>query len=57
MGLFRDNETNNLKETLHDLESQLVGGESVCYFTSVVEEQIQLVARVGLELGASDSQV
>ena len=35
----------------------MVGGELVCYFTSVVEEQIQLAAKAGLELGASGSQV
>ena len=35
----------------------MVGGELVCYFTSVVEEQIQLAAKAGLELGASESQV
>ena len=35
----------------------MVEGEPVCYFTSVVKEQIQLAAKAGLDLGASESQV
>ena len=38
MGLFRDNETNNLYRTDHGYKSQLLGGESVGYFTSVAED-------------------
>ena len=38
MGLFRDNETNNLYGTDHGYKSQLLGGESVGYFTSVAED-------------------
>ena len=38
MGLFRDNETNNLYGTDHGYKSQLLDVESVGYFTSVAED-------------------
>ena len=38
MGLFRDNETNNLYGTEHGYKSQLLDVESVVYFTSVAED-------------------
>ena len=64
MGLFRDNETNNLNGTDHGCKSQLARGKSVGYFTSMpmiwtrdYREQIQLQVRAGLEHGASELQV
>ena len=38
MGFFRDNETNNWNGTDHAYKSQLLGGESIGYFTSVAED-------------------
>ena len=38
MGLFRDNETNNLNGTDHDYKSQLARGKSVGYFTSMADD-------------------
>lgn len=38
MELFRDNEPNNVNGTLQGYDSQLVGGESVGYHTSVAKD-------------------
>ena len=38
MGLFRDNETNNLYGTEHGYKSQLARGKSVGYFTSMADD-------------------
>ena len=38
MGLFRDNETNNLNGTDHGYKSQLARGKSVEYFTSMADD-------------------
>ena len=60
MGLFRDNETNNLNGTEHGYKSQLARGKPADYlqawpriWTRGYREQIQLAVRAGLELGAS----
>ena len=61
MELFKDNETTiQLEHNMVIRESQLIGGKPVGYFTDITEglhsdyqEQIQQVARAGLELGAS----
>ena len=64
MGLFKDNETTiQLENDMVIKESQLIGGKPVGYFTDIAKglhsdyrEQIQQVARAGLELGASRLQ-
>ena len=48
MGLFEDNETNNLNGTCHGQKSQMVGGKPVGYFTRVAED---LSAGLGFSAG------
>ena len=63
MELFRDNEPNNFNGTLQGYDSQLVGGESVGYHTSVAKDLNSGLTRTnptsgqgGIDLGASRLQ-
>ena len=63
MELFRDNEPNNFNGTLQGYDSQVVGGESVGYHTSVAKDLNSGLTRTnptsgqgGIDLGASRLQ-
>ena len=63
MELFRDDEPNNFNGTLQGYDSQLVGGESVGYHTSVAKDLNSGLTRTnptsgqdGIDLGASQLQ-
>lgn len=63
MELFRDNEPNNFNGTVQGYDSQLVGGESVGYHTSVAKDLNSGLTRTnptsgqgGIDLGASRLQ-